>query len=299
VSKTQIAPAVAGIRTARGVSAVRERPRIEGTVGPGGYVLVIALALLILTPFLWMLLGSFKPTVALRADQARALVSSEFTLDNYSRLFREYAYFANSTLVSVITAVVATCFSASAGYALARFRFPGRGIFGFAVLLTQMLPMVAVLIPLFIWFRQLYLVDTYWSMFIAYNAFAIPFGTWMLRGIFASLPESLEESARIDGAGELAIFFRIVLPVSRSGIFATAVFAFILAWQEFLFAVTFLNTDGKFTLTVGIAGMFGKEVIDWGLLNAAVVVTAVPVAIMFAFLQRYLVQGLTAGAVKG
>jgi multiple sugar transport system permease protein len=194
---------------------------------------------------------------------------------------------------------VATSISAFAGYSLARFQFPGRGLFGVFILVTQMLPGIAVIIPLFIWFKQFQLIDTYWALLIAYNAFAIPFSTWMLRGFFASIPRELEEAALIDGASLFGAFVRIIVPLSLPGLLATGIFAFILSWHEFLFAVTFTNSADIRTLTVGIAAMRGKDVIDWGLLNAGVVITTIPVAVLFAFVQRYLVQGLTAGAVKG
>ena len=289
-------------RTTTTPAAAAGRPRGAREHNGFSYVGLVVLGLFVLVPFLWMLIGSFKPTSELLGDQGQALTSSSFTVDNYVRLFREYDYarfFANSTLVAVVTAVFATSISCFAGYALARFRFPGRGFIGFIILLTQMLPLIAVLIPLFIWFKSFQLIDTYSALFIAYMAFAIPFSTWMLRGFFAELPVELEEAARVDGASELAIFFRIVLPVSATGVLATAIFCFILAWQEFLFAITFLNSGDKFTLTVGIAGMFGKDIVDWGLLDAGVVISTVPLAILFAFLQRFLVRGLTAGAVKG
>lgn len=266
------------------------------------YVFLAALVLFVLTPFLWMFLGSFKPTYELLKNQGQTLLIQHPTLANYRRLFQEYdfkRYFLNSTLVATVTAVVATSVSAFAGYALARFRFPGRGFFGFLILVTQMLPGIAIIIPLFIWFKQFHLIDTYWALFIAYNAFAIPFCTWMLRGFFASLPVDVEEAALIDGATQLGAFLRVVVPLSAPGMLATAIFSFILAWQEFLFAVTFTSKAELRTLTVGIAAMRGKDVVDWGLLNAGVVVTTIPLAILFIFVQRYLVEGLTAGAVKG
>lgn len=269
---------------------------------PWVYIGLFVVSAFVVIPFLWMFLGSFKPTAELLGNQSKALLSSHFSLDNYARLFEQYdypRYFLNSTLVAVVTAVFATSISAFAGYALARFRFPGRGFVGFLILATQMLPLIAILIPLFIWFKQFDLIDTYLSLFIAFNAFAVPFCSWTLRGFFAELPKELEESARVDGASDLGVFFRIVLPISKNGLAAAAIFSFILAWQEFLFAVTFIQSSDKFTLTVGITSMFGKSIVDWGLLNAAVVVSTVPLAVMFGFLQRYLVRGLTSGAVKG
>jgi multiple sugar transport system permease protein len=266
------------------------------------YLGLLLLVVIVAAPFLWMLVGSFRPTYEQLQRQGESLWIDNPTLSNYRRLFQEYdfvRYFFNSTLVATLTATFATSVSAFAGYSLARFRFPGRGLVGFLILTTQMLPTVAIIIPLFLWFKQFHLIDTYWALLIAYMAFAIPFSTWMLRGFFANIPAELEEAATIDGASQFGAFIRIVLPLSAPGLLATGIFSFILAWQEFLFAVTFTSKADLRTLTVGIAAMRGKDVIDWGLLNAGVVITTIPLAIMFALVQRYLVQGLTAGAVKG
>jgi multiple sugar transport system permease protein len=266
------------------------------------YALLIVLGLLVVVPFLWMLVGSFTPDTELLSSEGETLLVRDPTIQNYVNLFQEYPfarYFLNSAFIGTVTAVFATSISAFAGYALARFRFPGRGVFGFLVLATQMLPGIAVIIPLFIWFRQFGLDNTYWAVLIAYNAFAIPFCTWMVRGFFLALPVELEEAAKIDGASDFGAFWRIVLPLSASGLIATAIFAFILAWQEFLFAVTFLNSTDLFTLTVGLAAMQGQSNIDYGLLDSGVVITTIPLAIVFSFVQRYLVRGLTSGALKG
>ncbi|MEA2529616.1 MAG: hypothetical protein QOG89_1260 [Thermomicrobiales bacterium] len=285
----------------RSVAIGQPRRRIEPR-RVATYVLLVLLVILVVAPFLWMLVGSFRPTYEHLQKQGESLWIDNPTLSNYRRLFREYdfaRYFLNSTIVATLTATFATSISAFAGYSLARFRFPGRGLVGFLILTTQMLPTVAIIIPLFLWFKQFQLIDTYWALLIAYMAFAIPFSTWMLRGFFANIPAELEEAATIDGASQFGAFVRIVLPLSAPGLLATGIFSFILAWQEFLFAVTFTSKAELRTLTVGIAAMRGKDVVDWGLLNAGVVVTTIPLAIMFALVQRYLVQGLTAGAVKG
>lgn len=263
---------------------------------------VIVLALVIVTPFLWMLLGSFKTNFELMQRQGQTLWIENPTVSNYVRLFQEYdfaRYFLNSTIVASATAVIATSVSAFAAYSLARFSFPGKAFLSFLILLTQMIPVIAIIIPLFLWFQTLHLLDTYWALIIAYNAFAIPFCTWLLRGFFMEIPVELEEAAMIDGAGQTGTLLRIVLPICLPGLVATLIFSFILAWQEFLFAVTFTSSSELRTLTVGIAAMRGKDIVDWGLLNAGVVVTTIPLAVLFAFVQRYLVKGLTAGAVKG
>ncbi len=266
------------------------------------YAGLAVLVTIVIAPFLWMLSGSFRPTYELLQQQGQSLWTTQPTLANYRRLFQEYdfvRYFLNSALIATVTAVFATSLAAFAGYSLARFRFPGRGLVGFLILATQMLPTVAIIIPLFLWFKQFHLIDTYWALLIAYNAFAIPFSTWMLRGFFANIPVDLEEAAMIDGASQLGAFLRIALRLAASGLIATATFSFILAWQEFLFAVTFTNRPSLRTLTVGIAAMRGRDMIDWGLLDAGVVITTIPLAIMFVFVQRFLIQGLTTGAVKG
>ncbi|HLG52233.1 MAG TPA: carbohydrate ABC transporter permease [Chloroflexota bacterium] len=266
------------------------------------YLPTILLILFVITPFLWMLLGSFKTNIELMSSQGQTLWIKEPTLDNYVRLFHDYPFarfFLNSTIVATGTTMIAVSFSAFAGYSLSRFSFPGRTVIGVAFLVTQMLPGVAILIALYIQFRDFGLLNNYAGLIIGYNAFSIPFCTWMLRGFFDSIPRELEEAALIDGCNRVTSFFSVALPLTLPGLLATGIFAFILAWHEFVFAVTMINDTKMFTLTVGIASMKSINIIDWGLLNAGVVVTTIPLVILFAFVQRYLIQGLTAGAVKG
>lgn len=253
-------------------------------------------------PFLWMLLGSFKTNIELMASQGQTLWIKEPTLDNYVRLFQQYPFarfFLNSTIVATGTTIIAVSFSAFAGYSLSRFRFPGRSVIGMLILVTQMLPGVAILIALYIQFRDFGLLNTYAGLIISYNAFSIPFCTWMLRGFFDSIPKDLEEAAEIDGCDAYGAFFRVALPLTLPGLIATAIFSFIQGWHEFIFAVTMIDDSKMFTLTVGIASMKSINIIDWGLLNAGVVVTTIPLVFLFAFVQKYLIRGLTAGAVKG
>lgn len=249
-----------------------------------------------------MLLGSFKTNIELMSSQGQTLWIKEPTLDNYIRLFQQYPfarYFLNSTIVATGTTIISVSFSAFAGYSLSRFSFPGRSVVGMLILATQMLPGVAILIALYIQFRNFGLLNSYAGLIIGYNAFSIPFCTWMLRGFFDSIPKELEEAAEIDGCGPYSAFFRIALPLTTPGLIATSIFGFIQGWHEFLFAVTMVDNSNMFTLTVGISSMKSINIIDWGLLNAGVVITTIPLVILFAFIQKYLIQGLSAGAVKG
>jgi ABC-type glycerol-3-phosphate transport system permease component len=236
------------------------------------------------------------------SNQGQTLWINNPTLSNYVRLFQEYPFarfFLNSTIVSTFTTLIAVSFAAFAGYSISRFRFPGRMLVGILILATQMIPGIAILIPLYVLFNKLRLLDSYMGLVVSYNAFAIPFCTWMIKGFFDSIPSELEEAALIDGCTQWAAFWRIALPLSLPGLLATGIFAFILGWHEFIFAATFINSTELKTLTVGIASMKGIDVIDWGLLNAGAVIVTIPLAVLFAIVQRYLVQGLTAGAVKG
>ncbi len=296
LTRPVIAPLVRPARRAR------QTMRRTALTALGVYLPTALLMLFVLTPFMWMLLGSFKTNIELMANQGQTLWIQHPTFDNYLHLFQQYPfarYFLNSTIVAAGTTVIAVSFSAFAGYSLSRFRFPGRSLVGLAFLSTQMLPGVAILIALYIQFRNFHLLNNYAGLIIGYNAFSIPFCTWMLRGFFDSIPLELEESAQIDGCNQLGAFLRVALPLTLPGLVATAIFAFILAWQEFVFAVTMLSDTNMFTLTVGISAMKSINIIDWGLLNAGTVVTTIPLVILFAFVQRYLIQGLSAGAVKG
>ena len=266
------------------------------------YVPATLLIIFVVLPFLWMFLGSFKTNTELMSNQGQTLWIEHPTFVNYINLFREYPFarfFLNSMIVSTFTTIVAVSFAAFAGYSLSRFRFPGRMFVGIMILATLMIPGIAILIPLYVLFNKLHLLDSYLGLIVSYNAFAIPFCTWMIKGFFDSIPAELEEAGLIDGCTRWSAFWRIALPLSLPGLLATGVFAFILGWHEFIFAATFINTTELKTLTVGIASMKSINVIDWGLLNAGAVVVSLPLAILFAFVQRYLVQGLTAGAVKG
>ncbi len=212
-------------------------------------------------------------------------------------------YFINSVIVSVIATVLAVLVAVFAGYAISRYGFAGRRVFSVTVLSTQMFPGIAFLLPLFLIYVNLQnvvgikLYGSYTGLIITYLTFALPFSIWMLAGYFNSLPRQLEEAAMVDGATPLRALFRVVLPVAKPGIIAVAVFAFMTAWGEVLFA-SVLTTQSTRTLAIGLQEYSSQSLVYWNQLMAASIVVSLPVVAGFLGLQRYLVRGLTAGSVK-
>jgi ABC-type glycerol-3-phosphate transport system permease component len=260
----------------------------------------ILVALVILLPFFWMVSVSLKPPTEAFAIPAR-LWPENPTLDNYVTAFRpEFrTYFFNSIIVSLSTVVITVTLALLAAYAFTRAQFRVLSLIMTLVIVTQMFPASAIIIPIYKMMKSADLLNTYASLIIAYVSVTLPVAIWMLRGFLANLPVALEEAAAIDGAGPLRTFFEIVVPLSRPGIIATAVFVLIVTWQEFLFALSFTSTKEMRTLPVGINDFIGQYGIRYGELMASSVLISVPVIAVFFLLQRHFVAGLTAGAVKG
>ncbi len=273
---------------------------LGGPVLWGGLLLLTAFAL---GPFVWVLLSSFKSRAELYATPL-VYLPKHVSLANYvdawtSSLTPFSRFFANSLWVSSITMVATTAISILAGYALARFRFVGRDVFLLVFLATQMFPAVLLIAPLLSQWYALGLIDTYQALIYSNFSFTVPFTVWMLVGYFESIPRELEESAMIDGCGRFGALLRIVLPLAAPGVAATAIFAFVSSWSELLFAITFTTQTEMRTLSAGLLYMVGQYEIQWGQLSAGVIISTVPVAVLFTFLQRHLIRGLTAGALKG
>ena len=272
----------------------------------GGPVLWAGLGLLTafaLGPFLWVFLTSLKPRAELYATPLVYLPQHP-TLANYvdawtSKLTPFSRFFANSLWVSSVTMIATTAISILAGYALARFRFGGRDLLLLVFLATQMFPAVLLIAPLLSQWYALGLIDTYQALIYSNFSFTVPFTVWMLVGYFNSIPRELEESAMIDGCGRFGALCRVILPLAAPGIAATAIFAFVASWSELLFAITFTSQTEMRTLSAGLLLMVGQYEIQWGQLSAGVIISTVPVAMLFTFLQRHLIRGLTAGALKG
>jgi multiple sugar transport system permease protein len=270
-----------------------------------GRVFLVLLLIFTILPMAWMIITSLKTGFA-AMQYPPQWWPTEPTLDNYIRLLdpsqnigRDFLrYFINSIFVSVVTTVLAVAVAVPAAYAFSRFRFPGRTFMFFAVLLRNMFPAVIFLVPLFILMRWLGLVNTHGSLILTYLTFGLPLAIWLLKGFYDNIPIQLEQAARIDGATRFQAFILIVMPLSSPGIIATSIYSFIGAWNEYIYAYTFLSKNDQMTLPVGIQRFFAENATDWPGLMAATFMMSVPVVVLFLILQKYFVRALTEGAVK-
>jgi len=267
-------------------------------------ILTIIVCIFALFPFVWMISTSLKtnseiytaaPTFIPKEPTAAGYVNM-FTTETSTFNFKQWA--ANSVFVAFFTTAFSMIIAVLGGYGISRYRFKGRGALTYIVLTTQVLPGSLLMIPLYIIMSNLGLLDTKTGLMLAYVTFTVPFCTWMMKGFFDSIPMSLEEAAKVDGAGTLHCFFKVVLPLTVPGLVSTGLFAFINGWNEYLFASSFMQSYGNWTLPVGIASFKGQYATDWGTLMAGSVLITIPVVILFLCLQKHLVGGMTAGAVK-
>lgn len=274
-------------------------PRLART---GWSLLAWGLVLLVAAPLFWMFATSLKPEDEVFSLEP-TLLPLEPTLEHYTLLLTETPfarYFANSIITASATTIVVIVVAVLGAFSLARFRYRGRELIASAVLLCYMLPSVVLIIPLYLLMVRLGLANTIASLVIAYTSFALPYALWLLRTFMAAVPVEIEHAALIDGASRMGAFFDVLLPQIVPGIISTALFTFILAWNEFLFALVLVNADEVRPLTTGVMTMLVSGFnIEWSLLMAASVMMSVPLIIMLAFLQGHLVKGFGAGAVKG
>lgn len=265
------------------------------------HLILIAFTLFAVVPVVWVVLTSFKTESEVFSTTLQILPQDP-TLDNYRELLSRGDFLTwarNSIFVAVITTVVGVFLASTCAYALSRFRFRGRSASLYIFLVAQMFPGVILLVGLYQIFNNLGLLDTPWALVLSYSTIAIPFCILMLKGFFDTIPYELEEAARVDGVGVFGSFWRIVVPLSIPGIAVTAFYSFITAWNEFLFARTFLTSREQLTLPVGTATFVDSFNQPWALLSAASVLISIPVVIFFYLAQRYLISGLTTGGVKG
>jgi multiple sugar transport system permease protein len=283
---------------------VRRRRRVDGWRWSGRFFLLFMLAYTAV-PMVWMLLTSIKSGFAAMAfppewwPSEPTLASYRNLLDPQNTVGRDFLrFFWNSLVVSTFTTILSVVVAVPAAYAFSRFSFPGRQFLFFSVLLRNMFPAVIFLVPLFILMRFLGLMNTHGSLVLTYLTFGLPLAIWLLKGFYDNIPIQLEQAARIDGATRLQAFVLIVMPLSLPGIIATAIYSFIGAWNEYIYAYTFLSKNEQLTLPVGIQRFFSENTTDFPGLMAASFMMSVPVVVLFLVLQKYFVRALTEGAVK-
>jgi ABC-type glycerol-3-phosphate transport system permease component len=256
-------------------------------------------------PVFWMISTAFKPNGEIFSSTPHPLPEHP-TLGHFRFMVNGgvagvsfWDYFVNSAVVAIATVAISGLLALLAATAVARFRFRFRTTFLIMLLVVQMIPCEALVIPLFIDLKRMDMLNSLVGLIAVYVGFALPFGIWMLRGFVAAVPKELEEAAALDGAGPLRIFFRVLLPLVAPGLVATSVFSFITAWNEFVFAFTFLKDQDKATLPIMLQFFFGRSGNDWGPIMAASTLLTLPVVAFFLLVQRRMVSGLVAGAVKG
>ncbi len=266
------------------------------------YILITILAIFMFFPILNLTSISFRSVGELKRQDVLTLIPKKPSLGSFLYIIKEtffLRHFLNTLVVGAGTTILSLIIAIFASYSLSRFRFRGRLSISSGILTFQMFPGVLLLIPLFLIWARLRLLNTYFSLIMTYATFTLPFCVWMLKSYFDSVPRELDEAARLDGCSRMGTLFRVIIPLGIPGIMAVALFAFLVAYQEFMFASAIMTTNLSRTLPVSIVQLAGPSRTEWGPLAAQAVMSTYPLVIVFIFLQKYLVAGLTAGAVKG
>lgn len=267
----------------------------------GRFLLLAFFLLLVVLPVYWMFITSIKENQEIINAQVVTYIPHTFTLDNYRNLFVQLSYgnyLRNSVILSLSTGIVVTIFSILGGYGFARYKFKGKGAILVFFLVTQMIPGILVMIPLYTIYSKMGLIDTRMGLFIYYMIVNLPFCVITMRSFFERIPYTLEEAAKVDGCNKMQSIVKIVLPVMFPGIVAVFVFAFIGAWNELIASTIFTNTSSMWTIPVGLKSLIGKNEVQWGELMAGGVLALIPTGLMFVIVQKFVVEGLTSGAVK-
>lgn len=266
----------------------------------GTYPLIIVLLFIVLIPLLWMISISLRSNLEVFSIPLK-LISDHPTLDAFRAILQNsdmVRLFVNSYIIAISVTILCVFLAALSGYGLSRFQYKSKKAVVLYILLTQMFPMVLLSIPYFLIISGMGLYNTYTALILAYTSFALPFSILMMRDFVNSIPRDLDEAATIDGCGPYGTFFRIILPPCLPGLVATAVYTFILAWNEYLFAVVLTQDITSRPLTLGIGMLIGEYTTEWNQLMALSVMASVPLVVVFMFVQKYFLQGLTAGSVK-
>lgn len=262
---------------------------------------LIILFLVIMFPIYWTVITSFKDESSMLQLPVKYW-PSPFTFDNYKYIWDNMGfdhYFFNSVFVTGVSTIACTLISIFGGYAIARYKFKGKGASYLVLLISQMFPGVVLMIPLFVIFRNMGIVNSPYSLILTYTTVRIPFCMIMMSGFVAGVSPALEEAAQIDGCSILQSIFKIVVPTIAPGIVAAGAFSFVSSWNEYVYAFMFLSDEKLFTLPIGLRQMQGEFTVAYGSLAAGCVMALIPVLLLFAYIQKYLVSGLSSGAVKG
>ncbi|MBP1657018.1 MAG: carbohydrate transporter rane protein 2, family [Bacteroidetes bacterium] len=265
------------------------------------YAVLVLFSIIALYPVLQILNISLRPADRLLSTSLE-LIPANATWDNYVKLFTERPFFtwlANSTFVAVVVTLTGVALASTTGYAFSRYSFVGKKVGMLSLLVTQMFPATMLLLPMYIMLVNLHLINTYLGIMITYSATALPFCIWQMKGYYDTIPVSVEEAGRIDGASQLQIFTRIILPLAAPALVITALFSFMSAWTEYVVAAQILQDTDLWTLPLGLKSFESNMGSEWGLYGAASVMVSIPVVILFLSLSRWLVSGLTLGSVKG
>lgn len=263
-------------------------------------VLVLLACIGAVFPFYWMVKSSLTTQSAFTWPPE--LIPLGISFEPYRNVVSGYPvirWFLNSTFVALTTTVLAVLIALNAALGLSRYRTRLTGSFGAIILITQMLPATLLVIPMFIIFRNLKLIDSLFGLVVANLAFALPLAIWVLKGFFDSIPREIEEASMIDGSSEVGAFYRVTIPLTLPGIIAVSIYAFMVSWGEFFFARTLINQETNWVFTVGLSSFRGEHTLQWSELLAAATIFTIPPLLFFAGLQRHLISGLTGGAVKG
>lgn len=257
--------------------------------------------LFVLLPFLWAVSTSLKKETDIISSTVHYL-PNPITFENFVNVWsvnKFSVYFLNSLYISVVAIVFIAILSIANGYALSRFRFAGKNVFMLVLLSTQMLPVILFVIPLFLIFKNIGLINTPYAIILFYIVSQVAFNTLLMKGFISAIPKEIDEAAMVDGAGRFRIIFTIITPVILPGIVATAAFAFIGCWNEFLVAFSFITSAKNFTIPIGLKFLIGEYSVEYGSLAAGSIIGLIPPILLFMYIQRFLIQGLAGGSVKG
>ena len=261
---------------------------------------LLLIILIFFFPFFWIITSSFKSPEEIIATST-TIIPRSFTLEHYNKILfnsDSFIYLKNSLIVSFSSMIISIILSVSAAYGLHKLKFYGNKFVEYSLLATYAFPGVILLVPIYLLFAKVNLLNSYFALIVVNVLFATPFAVWMLKAFFKLIPNEIEEAAYIDGASRYIVISRIIVPLAAPGIASVAIFCFIISWTEYLFASILISGDDLKTLPVGLAGIVGQYQIDWGFLLSGAVLASLPVILLFVFIGKYFVSGLTEGAVK-